>query len=135
MTEAELDALVDDLRSGAALRRVRGGVLRSDDLNNMDAAADAITALRRELAEKSQAEIENDRLREMVKSAWRVGSELLRERDAAVRELAEAKADGERLDWMLTANRWEIRYWTGEFWDHVATRKEIDAARAAKGDE
>jgi len=67
MTEAELDALVDDLRSGAALRRVRGGVLRSDDLNNMDAAADAITALRRELAEKSQAEIENDRLREMVK--------------------------------------------------------------------
>ena len=49
--DAELDALVSELRSGAALRRVRGGVLRSDDLNNMDAASDAITALRRRVAE------------------------------------------------------------------------------------
>ena len=43
---------------------------------------------------------ENERLREMVKEAWRVGSELQSERDALRAQPEATERDAERLDWL-----------------------------------
>ena len=49
-------------------------------------------------------------------------------------DLAEARLDGERLDWLLTGDGIAEVEVEEDHWRGVSTREELDAARAAKGD-